>query len=101
MLEADRRDARIMDLGAGGLPASNEGAEPRPMAGAFSQQDQARRSEPGFDLIDGEIERCRRGVDPRVRRDGQELVEAGPGDGPGSAAFGERPNALVSEGMIC
>ncbi len=93
MLEAQRRNARIVHPRAGDAACHDLIAQFPPVLRALGEEHQTRRLEPSFDLIEGCLGR-RRGIpDPRVGGDRQELVDAGPGQGPRRPRLGQLADA--------
>lgn len=86
---ADRGDAGVVDAGTGNAAGFEKPAELGPVAVGLAQEREARGFEPGVHLPERGGERRGGLVDPGVRDDGEELVDAGPRDRPRGLAFGE------------
>jgi len=99
MLQAQGGDARVMDRGSGDARLRHQCAKRGPVPVAFGQQHQGGTLEPGGDLCQRARHWGRWVVDARVSEDRKELVQAGPGDGPGRARFGALRQTGESGGM--
>lgn len=93
MTEAKSGDSGVVHLGAGHLPRSQQSLEHRPITGRFTQQDDARRRKQNPDLFQRLWQLRWRAVNPWVGGDGQELMDAGPRDRPGSRTFYQGPQS--------
>lgn len=90
---AERCDARVVDAWAGDAPCVEQSTKLCPVLGALGEELETRRLEPGVDLTASRVGRRGWIPDARVSGDGQEFVDAGPGDRPGGAALCELPHA--------
>jgi len=80
--QAKGRDAGVVHPRAGNPSGLDLRAQVSPVLGTLREEHEARRLEPRLDLVEGGLGRRRRIPDPRMRGDRQELVDAGPGEGP-------------------
>lgn len=87
VLAAQRRDPRIMDQRSGNPTGGEQRTQNRPMRPRLGQERQSRRFEPSIDLFEGSRQRRRRRIDPRMRHNGEEFVQARPGNGPDRRPF--------------
>ena len=94
VLPADRRHARVVDLGPGNLRRREEGFQLLPVPFRLPEQHQGRRLQPGVDLRDGPPDGRRGSEDPWMRGDGEKLVDARPRDRPGRPPFGQAGDAI-------
>jgi hypothetical protein len=89
--EAEGGDAGVMHFGAGNLPREKQSLEDRPVAGGLAQEYDARRSQESSHLLEGTRELRWRAVDLRMSGDGQEFMDARPGNSPWNIALDQRP----------
>src|SRR5579859_5390164 len=89
VLAADGVDSSIVHGAAGDAAGADNGLQLLPIAGRCAEQVDGRGLEPGFEGVNGNRDGSGRTEDFPMRGDGQKLVDAGPWDGPGRAAFGE------------
>src|SRR5262245_27133665 len=89
MVQAERGDVRVVDAWTGDAALDDQAAERRPVVGAFAQQHQRWRLEPGVDLDSSLLRRARASPDSRMSDDSDELVDRGPRNGPRSRLLGE------------
>ena len=85
----------VMGLRARYPAAQQQGTKVLPVIRRLGEQDNSRRFDPGVNLFDGAVERCRRRVDPRVGHNGDELVNARPGDCPRLLPLGQFGDAGI------
>jgi hypothetical protein len=104
VLTAEGYDPGVVNLWARDPALRQRAPELRPVLFTLGQDDQGRRLEPSFDLVERRLERRGRGEDPGVRDDGQELVNARPGDRPWSPRAGQLADpsvrGLVPRGIL-
>lgn len=89
MLNAQPRDARVVNPTADNLADQKQSTQRGPMLVGFREQHQGGRLQPGVNLIERGGKRRRRMVDARMRHDSQEFVQARPRDCPSGVALGE------------
>jgi hypothetical protein len=89
--EAEGGDAGVMHFGAGDLPREKQSLEDRPVTGGLAQEYDARRSQESSHLPEGTLELRWRAVDLRMSGDGQEFMDARPGNSPWNIALDQRP----------
>ena len=89
VVPAERGDPRVMHLWADDAARRHQSAQLVPVAVRLAEQDQRRGLYPRGDLVEGELKRRGRAVDPRMGDDAEEFVDARPGDGPGGAVFSQ------------
>src|SRR4051812_27797411 len=99
MLNAKRRDARVVRPPAGDLTCRKQRTQRSPVLIRLGQQHKTWRLEPGIDLIDRRRERRRRTVDARMCDDGKKLVQARPENSPSGVSFGETGKLARRNGM--
>lgn len=103
MGDANRGDARIVNLGASYESFVQEFPQDFPVRAGLADQHDAGRIEPGFDLADG-LWNCRGRVKDSGMGDyAEEFMYAGPGQSPCYASVSEfsnlRPRLLVPFGI--
>lgn len=95
MKTAQCRDAGVVDLRARYTAGHERGAQFRPIAFRLSQQHQTGSFQLSLHLSKRGLEGAGRIVNVRMRNDGEELVEAGPGNCPSRPAFRQFGEASI------
>ena len=89
VVQADRRDASIVDLSAGDSALDAQSRELVEIPRALMEQMQVRGSQPSVDRFESRHRWGGRGVDPGMGDDGKKLVHGTPSNGPGFSAVGK------------
>lgn len=100
MLQAQDGNMSIVDQVAGGICLANHFTEQGSVALCFGEEQERRRSQQTAQISERDFQRNGRMKNARVSNDSEELVNAGPRDGPRSRSLGEVLDQRESRGVV-
>src|ERR1051325_402378 len=96
MLQADRRDAGVVNAWARDAASRQQASHFGPVSVGFNEQGQRGRFQPRIHLIQRDQQRSWRAVNSRMSHNGQKFVNACPRNSPGRPAAGQRSDTSRS-----